>query len=155
MPTGWRPDDVKDKYPLEVIENVYQQKKYDPVTSKLLQYWSWAQLVIGNLLLYHLLVSIADLGFVNIALYSGFLFLMIFAYTTLMDGHQFALVAEVLKALLGFGIILQSGGWFGLDASIPGGSMMIGMYLLFSVGMTVYFLFWEKREPEKTFTTSV
>ncbi|MEO0468034.1 MAG: sterol desaturase family protein [Bacteroidota bacterium] len=149
MPTGWRPEDVKEKYPIAVIEDVYQQKKYDPVTSKALQYWSWAQLVIGNLLLYHLLVSIVDLGFVNVALYSAFLFVMIFAYTTLMDGHRFALPAELLKAALGLGVMIQSGSWFGLDQHLPGGSLLMGIYLLLSVGLTVYFSLGEKNMSDK------
>ena len=29
MPTGWRPDDVKQKHPLEVVEDVYHLNKYD------------------------------------------------------------------------------------------------------------------------------
>ena len=44
MPTGWRPADVAEKYPVYKIEDVYHFEKYNPESSTLLYAWSWIQL---------------------------------------------------------------------------------------------------------------
>ena len=31
MPTGWRPNDVKDTFPLEAAENPYLQQQLEPI----------------------------------------------------------------------------------------------------------------------------
>ena len=46
MPTGWRPEDVEKKYPIKSIDSVYDYKKYYPILSKELQYWSWYQFIV-------------------------------------------------------------------------------------------------------------
>jgi sterol desaturase/sphingolipid hydroxylase (fatty acid hydroxylase superfamily) len=45
MPTGWRPADVIEKYPINKINDVYYFEKYDPISSKPLQAWAFAQLL--------------------------------------------------------------------------------------------------------------
>ncbi|MHA7056658.1 sterol desaturase family protein [Aquimarina sp. M1] len=44
MPTGWRPNDVTAKYPIEIIEDPYSRVKYSGNDSYLLKVWSWIQL---------------------------------------------------------------------------------------------------------------
>jgi hypothetical protein len=34
MPTGWRPDDVAEKYPVYKINDVYQFEKYNPASCR-------------------------------------------------------------------------------------------------------------------------
>ena len=58
MPTGWRPDDVKEKYPVKIIENPEEQLKYTRDSSKLLISWSWIQLIITNLFLFHIFAKV-------------------------------------------------------------------------------------------------
>lgn len=152
MPTGWRPDDVKIKYPVQYWQRAQDQVKYAPTASPLLQAWSWAQLLLNNLFLYHLLVSIGDLNAMDIILYSLFIAVGIFAYTSLMDRHPIAVLAEGCKLLLGAGIILQTESWFGLEAVIPGALTWVGLYQGLSMGLTVYFTYFEpsytKREVQ-------
>ena len=40
MPTGWRPADVEEKYPVYKIEDAYNFEKYNPHSSTFLQVWS-------------------------------------------------------------------------------------------------------------------
>ena len=40
MPTGWRPADVTEKYPVYKIEDVYAFEKYNPASSPFLYAWS-------------------------------------------------------------------------------------------------------------------
>jgi sterol desaturase/sphingolipid hydroxylase (fatty acid hydroxylase superfamily) len=145
MPTGWRPADVQEKYPVQIIEDPYRQQKYRPESSPFLQYWSWAQLIINFLLMYHLLISVGDLSFGLLLLYAGFLTLSIFAYTTLMDRHRFAFPAELLKFIAGLGILYFLSDWFGLRETFPAGIWLLTAYLLASVSLSLYFSY--GREP--------
>ena len=41
MPTGWRPADVKEQYPVTIITDVYDFKKYQPTASLQLKGYSY------------------------------------------------------------------------------------------------------------------
>jgi alkylglycerol monooxygenase len=148
MPTGWRPADVADQYPVEVIEDVFQQKKYQPATPRGLKIWSWIQLVINNLLLYHLLVQIGDFSFAQIVGYSTFLFLSVFAYTSLMDRHVLGFWVELGKFAFGLFWIWRAGTWFGLDGLLPFGTWMVLVYLFVSSLVAYWYTFSEKKSPQ-------
>lgn len=147
MPTGWRPQDVKNEYPVEIVEKPHEMVKYDTPTSSGLKLWAWFQLIFHNLLMYHMLVNIANLGYGDLLLYATFLFLSIFAYTSLMDRHPIAVIAEGAKFLFGAYIIAQVGGWYGLEGIIPGAAAIVGLYIIVSLGLTIYYTFFEGREP--------
>ena len=49
-PTGYRPADVMEKFPVYKIEDVYHFDKYAPRASKALQVWSWIQMTVVLLL---------------------------------------------------------------------------------------------------------
>ena len=83
MPTGWRPVDVAERHPIPYYKKASEQIKYDSHPSRLLTNWSWIQLVVANLLMYHLLVGMPDFTFQDVVLYASFLALCIFAYTLL------------------------------------------------------------------------
>src|SRR6187200_2900527 len=85
MPTGWRPADVAEKFPVYKIGDVYDFEKYNPASSKLLYIWSWIQTVILLLLVSYLFGNIGKIGSPNIFIYGGFVFLYVYAYTDLMD----------------------------------------------------------------------
>lgn len=144
MPTGWRPQDVKEKYPIKIVEDVYAMEKYEPSASGLLKAWSWFQLIINNLLLYYILIRIADYSFGDIAMYMLFVGLSIFAYTSLMDKNVINIPFEVIKAILGATLIIRIGSWYGLDQYIPGATAIIAAYIGLSLLMSFYFTFLEK-----------
>ncbi len=139
MPTGWRPGDVKERYPVDFVEDVYDRPKYNPPSSRALLYWSWFQLIVTLTFMYHALVSFGDLPYLQVVNYLVFLFIVIFAYTALMDGHRMALFFELVKMGFGFYIIYVSGDWYGLEEVFPGATLMVMAYLALSLGMTVYF----------------
>ena len=148
MPTGWRPEDVKRKYPVSVVKDPYARPKYEPESSSFLKAWSWFQLVFHNLLMYHMLVYIADFQFIDIVGYSAFLGLSIFAYTTLMDRHHWAVWAEGVKAVVGLGLIYKMGSWFMLDQVFTGATAFILAYLFASMSLTLYFTYGENKLKE-------
>jgi alkylglycerol monooxygenase len=58
-PTGYRPADVSEKYPVYKIDNVYQFDKYDTRTSPALVTWCWIQVIALLLFLSYLFGNIA------------------------------------------------------------------------------------------------
>ncbi|MEL7339267.1 MAG: hypothetical protein AAGM67_02190, partial [Bacteroidota bacterium] len=68
----------------------------------------------------------------------------VFAYTSLMDRHPVGVLAEGCRLLLGAGIILQTGSWFGLETVIGGALLLVGLYGGLAFGLTLYFTYFEK-----------
>lgn len=139
MPTGWRPADVQEKYPVSSVEDVYTREKYNPYTPMLMKLWAWFQLTINTFFLYYILLRFGDFPFVEIVLYCLFLFISIFSYTTLMDRHKLAIPMELLRTGLALGLIYQSGNWYGMDSFLFAGATAVFIaYLILSAGMTLY-----------------
>lgn len=138
-PTGYRPADLIDKYPVPVVDDVYNRPKYDTGGNNYFIAWSWFQLVVHNVLIYFMMAAIADFSYENLFIYSSFLAISIIAYTTLMDRHIMAIPFEVAKTFFGCIIIYQTGGWFGLEAVLPIATWLVLAYLMISLVVTVYF----------------
>lgn len=149
MPLGWRPADIKDKYPIAYIDNPKDQIKYDTQASKALHIWSWIQLIMTHLFLILMLVNFADIGFPNLFVYGAFLFIHIYAYSALMDLNKSALFFEAIKFFGGIFWIWQSGDWFGVSAYLTYGSEITSIYLLASFFITIGFVFNELKKSEK------
>ena len=154
MPTGWRPKDVQEKYPI-IIEGVHTRSKYNSNASDYLKGWSWFQLIFHNLLMYFLLTQFGKLDVIDIMWYSIFLFVSVFSFTTLMDRHIFAIPAEIIKSIIGVWIIYQIGTWYNLEDFFSGGTILITMYLGISLSLTFYFIVFEKIRNEKDITITI
>jgi hypothetical protein len=148
MPTGWRPADVQEAYPVFSIKDVYHFDKYTTRASRALVAWSWVQMFFNYFLLTYFFANLASIGSPNIFYYGGFLFVAIFAYTELMDRNPYALLFELLKSALGFYFIYQGGGdWFGSNTSWGAWVVyFVGTYLVLSVLLTARFVQHEIRE---------
>ena len=150
MPTGWRPEDVKEKYPVNVVTDPFARPKYETPASPIFQAWAWMQLVVNNLLMFYMLVKIAEFSIPDLLTYTSFLMVSIFSYTTLMDRHKWAMPIELAKTLFGVILMMRMEGWYMLDSFIPGASMMVGGYLALSLIMTVYFTWFENVPKQET-----
>ena len=144
-PTGWRPEDVKAKYPVKGIEDPYHYEKYDPKVSRALQWWSWIQFTAVFSLMMYLFNHLADIGAQQSIVYGLFLVLCIFSYSMLMDKSRYSLAIEVLKSLIGLAFIFLQGNWFGMPA---GFSALVAAYFLLSIGIVAYFTFSELKKDE-------
>ncbi len=141
MPTGWRPADVAERYPVYKIEDVYHFSKYSTSDrSILLGAWSWVQLSILLLFISYLFGNIAQIGSPAMFLYGGFVFLFVYAFTELMDRSAYAWVWELLKDGLGIGIILYTGDWFGIGHYSVYAPQVLIAYFLFSLLVCFYFV---------------
>jgi len=141
MPTGWRPADVAERYPVYKIEDVYHFSKYSTSDhSMLLGTWSWVQLSILLLFISYLFGNIAQIGSPAMFLYGGFVFLYVYAFTELMDRGTYAWVWELLKDGLGIGIILYTGDWFGTGHYFVYAPQVLIGYFLLSMLVCLYFV---------------
>ena len=144
MPTGWRPKDVKDKYPVEVIQDVYNFKKYRPETSPWLKGYALFQLIATTFLMLFMFYSYSEIGFDGLLLFGAFIFVGIYGYTTLMDRKSYAVLIEVIRGVAGLVLIYLSGDWFGIDTYVSIGSYLVALYFLITIFGGVYFTYVEK-----------
>ncbi|MCK0161902.1 sterol desaturase family protein [Allomuricauda sp. F6463D] len=144
MPTGWRPPDVIEKYPVTIIENVYGFKKYRPEASTLLKAYSLFQLVATTFLMLFMFYNYQEIGFDGLLLFGAFIFLGIFGYTTLMDGKKYAVWIEVIRGLSGLALIYFTNDWFGINDYFLLGKYIVAIYLLSTVFGGIYFTYFEK-----------
>lgn len=100
MPTGWRPQDVAEKYPIAILENPYDQVKYMPQLSKGVQVWSVFQMVLTVLTAMFLFNNLTTLNFGVALIIGAFIFLSVYSYTTIMDGKKYGLIMEIVKSIL-------------------------------------------------------
>ena len=135
MPTGWRPADVAEKYPVYKIEDVYNFEKYDSKSSKLLIIWAWVQVLGLLLFVSYLFGNISNIGSPNIFIYGGFIFLFVYAFTDLMDGNGSAIVWELAKNICGIGIIFYMGDWFGSNRFSPVIKYILTGYFIISTAI--------------------
>ncbi|MBO9594311.1 MAG: sterol desaturase family protein [Niabella sp.] len=139
MPTGWRPADVQEKYPVYKIEDVYHFEKYNPAISKRATAWLWLQLIALLFFICFLFGNIAAIGSPGIFYYGLFIFLFVYALAELMDGNPKAWIWEALKGGCGLGILYSYGDWFMLKTYMTTGWLCVAGYLFLSFVTTIIF----------------
>ena len=128
-PTGWRPADVAEKFPVQKIEDVYDFEKYNPFSSNWLKAWAGIQLVAMLLISMHFFGNLASIGSPQIFLYGLFLFVSVYSFAELMDKNPRSLAYEFVRMIFGFGILYVQQDWFGLNLSVAQGSLLMTAYL--------------------------
>lgn len=151
MPTGWRPADVEERYPVNKIDNPYNFQKYATKATTAFLVWTWVQFLFTFALINYFFLNIGKIGAPNIFVYGGFIFLSVFAYTELMDRNPYAWVWEGIKNALGLFLIYQND-WFGISASLPWATFALGSYFVLSTVVVVLFVRFDilKKEEEPT-----
>lgn len=139
MPTGWRPADVAEKYPVFKIEDPYHFEKYDTKNSTIFSVWIWFQLFVLLALVSYLFGNIAPIGSPGIFLYGAFIFLFVYSYTEQMDQSGNAWIWDLLKTIFGLTILIQSSDWFGAKSYLAQAPWIIGSYLVISSFACWYF----------------
>tara|TARA_Y100000588_G_scaffold370450_1_gene440630 strand:- start:218 stop:1180 length:963 start_codon:yes stop_codon:yes gene_type:complete len=140
MPTGWRPKDVEQRFPLNKIDDPYKQIKYKTKNSSIVLAWSWVQHIIAGAMMFHLF-AIMDINSPSLLdyLYGIFLFAHIFSFTSRLDRSSYALFVELCKMMLGFYLLyIQDNIWFNLSEVF---SIFIIAYLIVSFFLNANFHF--------------
>ena len=141
MPTGWRPKDVAEKFPIYKIDDVYHFEKYNPQQIKYLGFFAWAQITMLLLFVSYLFGNIVTIGSPAIFYYGGFIFIMVYAYTDLMDRNPSSMIWELIKNVTGIAIIYYTGDWFGASRFIPWINQALVTYFLLATIATSWFAF--------------
>ena len=150
MPLGWRPQDVATKYPVYKIEDVYAFEKYSPQNSNAKLAWSWVQMTMLLLFVSYLFANIAAIGTPAMFYYGVFVFLMVYAYTELLDNNRMAFVWEFLKNLYGGYLLIAFPGWFGLTKLVLGTDYFLGFYFGVSTIIVIMFCYKQVNKPIRT-----
>lgn len=148
MPTGWRPADVAEQYPVAKIEDVYHFQKYEPKTSFWLNAWTWIQFGMTIVFVFYFFGHLADIGSPGIFLYGAFLMLSVYSYSELMDRNPGALGWETLKNGAGLYWIYTTGDWFGLRETQPGSVNVFILYFVLATVVTGVFVWTDIRHDD-------
>lgn len=146
MPTGWRPADVADRYPVYKIEDVTHYTKYETEGSRGFIAWAWIQLTVLLVLISYFFANIAAIGSPSIFIYGAFVFLYVYAFTELMDKNPLAWCWQLLCTAFGMGILLYEGDWFHISRYFAQANYVFGGYFLLCLVLSFYFLQSEKKE---------
>ena len=144
MPTGWRPEDVKEKHPIAIIKNVYNFRKYQPEASNSLKGYALFQLIITMVLMLFMFYNYTEIGFDGLLLFGAFIFVGIYGYTTLMDRKRYAVWIEVIRGVGGLALIYFTNDWFGINTYFSIGSYLVALYFLVTIFGAIYFTYFEK-----------
>ncbi len=145
MPTGWRPADVKEKYPISQITDVYNFRKYETPATPALKAYAIFQTVFTLGMMLFMFYNFGSIGFSGLLLFGAFVFIGIYGYTTLMDRKKYAIWIELFRGMAGLLLIVYSGDWFGINAFLPWASSLVAVYFLISMGGGVYFTLMEDK----------
>lgn len=148
MPTGWRPADVAEKYPVDKIEDPYHFEKYYPKLSSALETWSWLQFIITFGFLMVFFKAVPDLTVVQLFQYGFFLFFSVYAYTELMDKNAKSFWQEAAKNGFGLYLYIQNDGWFWLKEASGFINLLLPAYFIGATLATGYFVWKEIKSPE-------
>lgn len=145
MPTGWRPEDVKEKYPITVIEDVYNFERYNIPASKPFIYYCSFQVIFTIGLMMFMFYNYPVIGFNNLLIYGAIVFIGVYGYTSLMDRNKYAVYIELVRSLAGMAIIFYTADWFGLNSYLSSGSLLITSYFIITIMGSIYFTFVENK----------
>lgn len=144
MPTGWRPADVKENYPIRVIQDVYHFQRYKTKASFAFKGYVIFQMLATLIILLFMFYNYSEIGFNGLLLFGAFVFLGIYGYTSLMDRSKNAVWIEICRGILGLFLIYSTGDWFGINAQFAGGGYYIAMYFVITIIGGIYFTYIER-----------
>ena len=102
MPTGWRPEDVKQSHPRTVITDVTKQQKYAPPYKRSHANWALFHFCATMGLLLLMLYHFGSLSSLHATAIGVALFAAIFGYTSIMDQYKWSVGFEWLRISVTF-----------------------------------------------------
>ncbi len=144
MPTGWRPKDINQL----LSQEKRNKKKYNTPASTALTFWSFFQLYITSIFLFHFLYIIPENSNTMNYLYAILLLIHIFSFTSTMDLKVYSILAEFIKIILGFFILSYNNYiWFNV------GGIYINIIVIYSlISFLLTIIFYLKNKTNNHFT---
>jgi alkylglycerol monooxygenase len=141
MPTGWRPADVANNYPVEIIEDVFNFKRYPDSGSSLFKAYAVFQLLGVSMILLLGLSEVGSLEAIEFALLALYIVLSVGSYSMFMDrwkGAYFSEFARISVGLLASVLFLDS---VGAPEHFYTWRMVLYTYFLLSLTGLIYGFF--------------
>ena len=138
MPTGWRPVDVTDAYPIEYIEDIHGFERYDTKPSIFFQYYAILQLVAVLGLFILMLRGYTQLSHVELIFFSVYLGTSIYGYSDLFDLKYSGYVIELIRSCFGLWFLTLLNHWSGLQAVLDPFKGLIALYLMLTLLGSMY-----------------
>ena len=138
MPTGWRPVDVTDAYPIEYIEDIHGFERYDTKPSIFFRYYAILQLVAVLGLFILMLRGYTQLSHVELIFFSVYLGTSIYGYSDLFDLKYSGYVIELIRSCFGLWFLTLLNHWSGLQAVLDPFKGLIALYLMLTLLGSMY-----------------
>lgn len=129
MPTGWRPEDVKERYPISILDSPYDQVKYDTHPDGFFKVYAVFQLVINLGWMLAMLSMFSDMSYLELASGSAFIFISIAAYTSIMDRSILGMPLILAQMCIGVILLYMSFAW----TNLPFARYSFVVYLIISL----------------------
>ena len=131
MPTGWRPNDVVEKFPRTIITDHNNREKYSPNYSNFMKFTAIFHFISINFLLYFFLSNISIIETDLRLIFGLIIFISVFGFTSLLDLQSWAPFFEVLRSISTI-LILYSINDYSLFVNYPTEFSLIIAYFVLS-----------------------
>ena len=142
MPTGWRPKDVENQYPISTVDSK-SQIKYQTKNSNKLIIWSFFQMAITGSLMLMMFTIASKISNITLFFLALFLILNVFSYTSMLDGRKkLSIIMDIFKISSILYIIISQD--FNSDQFLQISFILFAGYAVISTFGTIFFT---KSEP--------
>ena len=142
MPTGWRPKDVENQYPISTVDSK-SQIKYQTKNSNKLIIWSFFQMAITGSLMLMMFTIASKISNITLFFLALFLILNVFSYTSMLDGRKkLSIIMDIFKISSIFYIIISQNS--SSDQFLQISFILFAGYAVISTFGTIFFT---KSEP--------
>lgn len=131
MPTGWRPNDVVEKFPRNIITDHNIREKYSPNYSNFMKFTAIFHFISINFLLYFFLSNISIIETDLRLIFGLIIFISVFGFTSLLDLQSWAPFFEVIRSISTI-LILYSINDYSLFVNYPTEFSLIIAYFILS-----------------------
>ena len=131
MPTGWRPNDVVEKFPRNIITDHNNREKYRPNYSNFMKFTAIFHFISINFLLYFFLSNISIIETDLRLIFGLIIFISVFGFTSLLDLQSWAPFFEVIRSISTI-LILYSINDYSLFVNYPTEFALIIAYFILS-----------------------
>ena len=131
MPTGWRPNDVVEKFPRNIITDHNNREKYSPNYSNFMKFTAIFHFISINFLLYFFLSNISIIETDLRLIFGLIIFISVFGFTSLLDLQSWAPFFEVIRSISTI-LILYSINDYSLFVNYPTEFSLIISYFILS-----------------------
>ena len=148
MPTGWRPKDVENNYPINKIKDPYDFKKQSTDASLAMKIYCIIQLIFMLLCVSFLITNKKYFSDTDIYFFGFFIFISICTYTELMDRNRLAIFFEVIKNLIGMCAVYWKNELFFIEGYHLNIDLFLGFYFILSMIATIWLSIVDVRTPK-------